>query len=1012
MNLAAPFIDRPVASSLLAVAMVLLGALAWRLLPVAPLPQVDFPVIHVSASLPGASPENMARTVTAPLERALGAIAGVNGISSSSSQGASRILVEFDLGRDINAAARDVQAAINLAAGDLPAGMPSPPSFIKLNPTQAPVMALALSSATLSSGQLYDLASTVLAQKLAQVPGVGEVSVDGSSLPAVRVQLDPQALTHYGIALDEVRQALADTNSLRPRGALEDGALYWQVETSGQLRRAADYRELLLRWQDGAAIRLGDVAEVLDSVENRYASGFHNHQPAVILMIQRQVGANIIRTVDALHAQMPALRALVPAEAELQVVLDRSPGIRATLHAAHLTLLLAVALVVLVVFAFLGSPRAALIPSLAIPVSLIASFAVMYLYGFSLNNLSLTALIIAAGLVVDDAIVVLENISRHIERGEPPLRAARLGAAEVGFTLLAMTLALTVVFIAILFMGGLLARLFREFSITLVAAMLLSLLVSLTLTPALCAHLLRPGMVGTADGGLLGGLRRYYLRSLHWALRVPPLMLLVLLLIMAGGVWLYQSLPKGMLPTQDTGQLRAFARGDDGFSFQVMQPKIEIYRQQLLADPAVADVIGFSGGGRGASNAQMMVRLKPRAERDGLSSADVVARISAGLPPVPGGMMFMSVEQDLFVPSPFGSGSEHELNLLSSDIGLLRRWRPIVAEAMEALPELQQVRADSNAGTQQVVVDIDRETAARLGIDTRSIGSLLNNAFSQRQVATIYDRMNQYRVVMEVTQEMTGDPEALRRIEVVTADGERVPLSAFTRIEYAQVNDRIRHESQFAMVGIGFGLAEGVSLQEAMIAIDRAMAGIMLPTAVQARVGGAAQSFSGLLQAQPWLLLGALVAVYLVLGILYESLIHPLTILSTVPPAGIGALLALQLTGTEFSLVALLGLFLLIGVVMKNAILMIDFAIAAQRRDGLTARAAIMSAAGIRLRPILMTNLAGLLGALPLLLGLGEGAELRQPLGLTIIGGLAVSQLLTLYTTPVVYLCLEWLRRR
>src|SRR5688572_770353 len=1016
MNLSRPFVRRPVASCLIAVAIVLAGALAYGFLPVAPLPQVDFPTISVSASLPGASPETMAANVAAPLERALGSIAGVTGISSYSRQGGTSIMLEFGLKRDINAAARDVQAALNSSRGQLPAGMPGNPTFRKVNPSQAPIMALALSSPNLAPSALFDSASTILAQKLAQISGVGEVSVGGSSLPAIRVQLNPHALSHYGIALDEVRRAISSTNSLRPRGVIEDEDRQWQVQLSGQMRRAEEYLPLIIRYRDGAPVRLGDVAKVTDSVENRYTMGFHNDRPAVLLMISRQPGANIIATIDAINAQLPTLRALLPSDADLAVVMDRSPGIRATLHESQRTLMIAAGLVMIVVFLFLGSVRAALIPSLAIPVALIGTFGVMYLYGFSLNNLSLMALIVAAGLVVDDAIVVLENISRHIERGLSPIRAAMKGSAEVGFTLLAMTLSLVAVFISILFMGGLVERLFREFSITLAAAMLISLGVSLTLTPSLCARLL-PRKEQRSAGWLLQRtdrafqrVRQGYERSLNWVLQHATLMLIILCGTIALNVTLYIKIPKGFLPSQDTGQLMGFARGDDSFSYQVMQPKIEAYRRLIMADPAVQDVIGTSGGTSGASNAKMMIRLKPLAERK-VSAIDVSNRLRLEAPPVAGGSIYLGVSQDMDTPRMSGGGS-YDLTVLSSDVAVLRKWMPMVSDAMRELPELVDIDTPSEGGTAQVMLQIDREAARRLGVDMQMITQVLNSSFSQRQIATLYDRLNQYRVVMELEPQYTADPAVLDQVQVIAADGSRVPLSAFARHDYSLIDDRVRHRSQFAAESVGFGLAPGVSLEQALSAIDAAMARIMLPTEIQAQLAGTAQTFQNSLQKQPLLILGVLVAVYLVLGILYESLVHPLTILSTLPSAGLGALLALRLTGTEFSLIALLGLFLLIGIVMKNAILMIDFAIATERRNQSSPREAIFEAALLRLRPILMTNCAAVLGALPLVLASGEGVEMRRPLGIAIVGGLVVSQLLTLYTVPVVYLWLDRVRLR
>ncbi|WP_249673189.1 efflux RND transporter permease subunit [Pseudomonas abieticivorans] len=1018
MNLSGPFIRRPVATLLLSLAIVLLGGLSFGLLPVSPLPNMDFPVIVVSANLAGASPEVMASTVATPLERSFGAISGVTTMSSRSSQGSTRVILQFDMDRDINGAAREVQAAINASRSLLPSGMRSMPTYKKVNPSQAPIMVLSLTSDVLQKGQLYDLASTILSQSLSQVSGVGEVQIGGSSLPAVRVELEPQLLNQYGVSLEDVRSTIANANSRRPKGFVEDAGSNWQVQANDQLEKAKDYRPLIIRYQDGSVLRLTDVAKVTDAVEDRYNAGFFNDDSAVLLVINRQAGANIIQTVAQIKAQLPALEAVLPASVKLNLAMDRSPVIKATLHEAESTLLIAVALVVLVVYLFLGNFRASLIPTLAVPVSLVGTFAIMYLWGFSLNNLSLMALILATGLVVDDAIVVLENISRHIDEGVPPIQAAYRGAEEVGFTLLSMNVSLVAVFLSILFMGGIIESLFREFSITLAASIVVSLVVSLTLTPMLCARWLKPHVPGQenrlqrlsqkVNDRLVAG----YDTSLGWVLKHRRLTLLSLFVTIGVNIALYVVVPKTFMPQQDTGQLMGFVRGDDGLSFSVMQPKMEAYRRAILADPAVQSVAGFIGGNNGTNNATILVRLKPIKERN-VSAQAVIERLRKDLPKTPGARLMLMADQDLqFGGARDQTTSQYQYIVQSGDLAALRLWYPKIVAAFKGIPQITSIDAREGRGAAQVTLVVDRDQAKRLGVDMSMVTAVLNNAYSQRQISTIYDSLNQYMVVMEINPKYAQDPVTLEQVQIINASGARVPLSSIAHYENSLADDSVSHEGQFASESISFDLAEGVPLDKATAALEHAIAKVGLPESIIVKVAGTGDAFAAAQKSQPWMILGALVAVYLVLGILYESYVHPLTILSTLPSAGVGALLSIYLTGGEFSLISLLGLFLLIGVVKKNAILMIDLALQLEREAGMGPLESIRTACLMRLRPILMTTLAAILGALPLMLATAEGAEMRQPLGLTIIGGLIFSQILTLYTTPVVYLYLDRLRHR
>jgi len=1008
------FIHRPVATTLLTLAIALAGVLGFRLLPVAPLPQVDFPVIVISASLPGASPEIMASSVATPLERSLGRIAGVSEMTSTSSLGSTRIILVLDFDRDINGAARDVQAAINAAQSLLPTGMPSRPTYRKVNPSDAPIMIMTLTSDIYNPGQLYDYASTQLAQKLSQIEGVGDVTVGGSSLPAVRVALNPQALFNQGVSLDAVREAIANANQRRPQGAVEDRQQRWQLRTNDELKTASDYAPLVVHYSNGAAVKLADVASVQDSVQDVRNAGMADGKPAVLLLVRKTPEANVIDTVDRIRAELPTLHQTIPAAIDLQIAQDRSPTIRASLHEVEQSLTIAVALVIMVVFVFLRSGRATLIPAAAVPVSLIGTFAAMYLCGFSLNNLSLMALTIATGFVVDDAIVVLENIARHVEAGMKPLQAALTGVREVGFTVLSMSLSLIAVFLPLLMTGGLIGRFFSEFAITLSVAIAISMVVSLTLTPMMCAYLLKPPAPRAQPrrrgaGRILLAIQQGYGRSLGWVLNHARWVLLLLFGTVALTIWLFIHVPKTFMPEQDTGRLSGFISADQSISFQAMRQKLQDFMVIVKADPAVESVVGFTGGMR-TNSGSMFISLKPLSERSENAQA-VIARLRAKLAKEPGASLYLNAVQDLRAGGR-ESNASYQYSLLSDDLAALREWEPKIRQAFSALPQLADVNSDQQDKGSEMALIYDRESMSRLGIDVTEANALLNNAFGQRQISTIYQPLNQYKVVMEVDPRYTQDISALDQMFVINSDGKPIPLSWFARWQPANAPLSVNHEGLSAASTLSFNLPEGVSLSEASAAIDRTMTAIGVPSSVRGSFAGTAQVFEQSQSSQLWLMLAAIAAVYIVLGILYESYVHPLTILSTLPSAGVGALLALTLFDTPFSLIALIGILLLIGIVKKNAIMMVDFALEAQRSGNLSARDAIFQACLLRFRPILMTTLAALFGALPLVITSGDGAELRQPLGITIAGGLIMSQLLTLYTTPVVYLYMDKLRRK
>jgi multidrug efflux pump len=1018
-NFSLPFIRRPVATSLITLAILLSGAAAFRFLPVSPLPQVDFPTISVGANLPGASPETMASAVATPLERQFGRIAGVTQMTSSSGLGSTGITLQFDLNRDINAAARDVQAAINAARSQLPPDLPGQPTYRKANPADAPILLLSLTSENIPPAQIYDAADSILAQKLAQVEGVGQVFTWGSSRPAVRVEVNPTQLNSYNISLETVRRSLQSANANLAKGSVSDPAKMWTIADTDQLFKAYEYQPLIVAGHAGAPVRLRDIAEVNDSVEDTRNLGLTNNQPSVMLAIFRQPGANMIATVDRILALLPRLRASISPSLHLNVAIDRTTTIRASVHDVEITLLISISLVILVVFAFLRSYWATIIPSVAVPLSLIGTFGVMYLCHYTLDNLSLMALTIVTGFVVDDAIVVIENITRHIEAGMKPLEATIKGASEIGFTVLSMSTSLVAVFIPILMMGGIVGRLFREFAVVLSVAITVSLFVSLTTTPMMCARFLkrdtgRHGLAYRISESVFNWLLRTYDHGLRWVLRHQFLILLVTIGTVCLNVYLFWVTPKGFFPQQDTGRITGLIQGDQDLSFAAMSQKMRVFTDIVVKDPAVDSVTAFTGGGSGGSTARMFAQLKPLSVRK-LSADQVIARIRRASSHVPGAALYLQAVQDLTVGGRFG-GAQYQYTLQADNLADLTHWAPIIQRRIAKVPELRDVNSDQQMRGLASNIVVDRDSAGRLGVNVANIDNTLGDAFGQRQVSNIYKGLNQYHVVMEVAPEMQQSPDALKIIYVPSNTGKLVPLSAFSHYEYSNTPLSVNHQGLFPSITLSFNLAPGASLGPAVEHILQAQRELRVPATVHASFQGTAQAFQDSLANQPVLIITALFAVYIVLGILYESFIHPITILSTLPSAGIGALLAVQFAKTDLSIIALIGIILLIGIVKKNAILMIDFAVEAERVEGKSTVEAIYQACLLRFRPIMMTTMAALLGALPLALGSGVGSELRRPLGITIVGGLILSQMLTLFTTPVVYIYMDriqtWLQGR
>ncbi len=1011
MNISAPFVRRPVGTTLLTIAIALAGGVAFYLLPVSPLPQVDFPTISVGASLPGASPETMAASVATPLERQFGRIAGVTEMTSSSTLGTTGITLQFDLSRDIDGAARDVEAAINAARGNLPTDLPGNPTYRKVNPADSPIMILALTSSIYDKGQMYDAASTVLAQKLSQVGGVGQVIVGGSSLPAVRVELNPLALNKYGLGLEQVRSALSGANANLPKGHFGNATHTWTIQDNDQLFHALQYKPLIIAYHNGAPVRVGDVADVVDSVADIRNAGYCNGKPSVLLIIFRQPGANIIKAVDNINAVLPTLRAEIPKGIDLTTVTDQTTTIKASIHDVEFTLLVAVLLVILVVFVFLRNLRTMFIPGVAVPVSLIGTFGVMYLCGYSLDNLSLMALTISTGFVVDDAIVVVENIMRYVEQGMSPFDAALRGSSEIGFTVLSISISLIAVFTPILLMGGIVGRLFREFAVTLSVAILVSMVISLTTTPMMCALLLKPekdhshGKIFQASEWVFNRMLWLYETSLARVLLHPLLTILTLIGFLFLNLYLFVIVPKGFFPQQDTGRLNGAVLADQATSFQAMNQRLQQLMKIVESDPAVSNLVGFTGGGGGTSTntARMFISLKPLDERKGADADTVIGRLRPKLARVPGATLYLQSSQDLRIGGR-SSNALYQYTLQSDNYGDVSTWAPKLMKSLQKIPILTDVNSDQQNNGMQAMLTYDRDTAGRFGITSQLLDNTLYDAFGQRPVSVMYTALNQYQVIMEAAPKYWQNPAGLRDIYVYSATGTEVPLSALAHYATTTAPLTINHQSQFACVTLSFNLAPGKALGDAETAIDKAQAEIGMPSSVRGSFQGTAQAYQSSLSNEKILIVAALAAVYIVLGILYESFIHPITILTTLPSAAVGAALALLVTGTDLSLIAVIGIILLIGIVKKNAIMMIDFALAAERQEGKNSRDAIFEACRLRFRPIMMTTLAAMFGALPLALDTGTGAELRRPLGFTIIGGLIMSQILTLYTTPVIYL--------